>query len=67
MDLPISKIVTVLVLFTFLAVHGEEEFHEELLLKPLSTGDVSAHFRFTTLAAEDDIKRDFHLFPRPVG
>lgn len=47
----------------------EEEFHEELLLKPLPDRKVLAHFHFQTEApvAEDSFARHHHLFPKSIS
>ncbi|KAL5062885.1 hypothetical protein RYX36_024622 [Vicia faba] len=47
----------------------EEEFHEELLLKPLPDRKVLAHFHFLTEApvADDSFARHHHLFPKSIS
>ncbi|XP_058743631.1 uncharacterized protein LOC131616342 isoform X1 [Vicia villosa] len=47
----------------------EEEFHEELLLKPLPDRKVLAHFHFQTGApvAEESFARHHHLFPKSIS
>lgn len=48
---------------------GEEEFSEELLLKPLPDRKVLAHFHFQSEApiAEDSFARHHHLFPKSIS
>nr|XP_027192395.1 uncharacterized protein LOC101506687 [Cicer arietinum] len=47
----------------------EEEFSEELLLKPLPDRKVLAHFHFQTEASmsEDSFARHHHLFPKSIS
>lgn len=63
-----KPLVLVLLLLLSNDVIAKEKFDEELVLKPLASGDLSAHFRFTTVVdASDGVQRDFHLFPRALG
>jgi len=47
----------------------EEEFSEELLLKPLPDRKVLAHFHFQSEAPihEDSFARHHHLFPKSIA
>ncbi|XP_012262616.2 GPI transamidase component PIG-T [Athalia rosae] len=48
----------------------KDEFNEELMLKPLPSGHVYAHFQFTTIWEADIELETFqhaHLFPRGLG
>ncbi|XP_031563607.1 GPI transamidase component PIG-T-like [Actinia tenebrosa] len=65
--------ITILVFFYFssFSFASKDEFHEELLIKPLPTGHVYTYFQFTTLW-DVDIKdheafSHFNLFPRSFG
>ncbi|KAK3742758.1 hypothetical protein QZH41_018969, partial [Actinostola sp. cb2023] len=61
-----------IILCTFaLSLASEDEFHEELLVKPLPTGQVYTYFQFTTIW-DIDIKdrkafSHFNLFPKSFG
>ncbi|KAF7845575.1 GPI transamidase component PIG-T [Senna tora] len=47
---------------------GEEEFSEELLLKPLPDRNVLAHFHFQSKAPlTDSFARHHHLFPKAIS
>ncbi|KAJ1409562.1 hypothetical protein SESBI_22617 [Sesbania bispinosa] len=48
---------------------GEEEFSEELLLKPLPDRKVLAHFHFQSEAtiSDDSFARHHHLFPKSIS
>ncbi|KAI5422888.1 uncharacterized protein LOC127076516 isoform X1 [Lathyrus oleraceus] len=62
--------LSILFLLPFLSsATVEEEFHEELLLKPLPDRKVLAHFHFQTEApvAEDSFARHHHLFPKSIS
>ncbi|XP_067007276.2 GPI transamidase component PIG-T [Anabrus simplex] len=64
---------TSLICFALFALAGsvqKDNFNEELLLKPLPSGHVYAHFQFTTLWDVDFDFKSFqhcHLFPRALG
>ena len=47
----------------------DEEFSEELLLKPLPDRKVLAHFHFQTEApiVDDSFARHHHLFPKSIS
>ncbi|CAN1318396.1 GPI transamidase component PIG-T [Linum perenne] len=47
-------------------VGGGEEFHEELLLKPLPDRKVLAHFHFQSKAPESN-GRHHHIFPKAIS
>lgn len=48
--------------------HGEEEFTEELLLKPLPDRKVLAHFHFENTAPRTQYYgRHHHLFPKSIA
>lgn len=52
------------------ATVAEEEFSEELLLKPLPDRKVLAHFHFQTEAPpihQDSFARHHHLFPKSIS
>ena len=53
-------------LFLSFSLAAKDDFHEELLLRPLKTGQVYAHFQFTTVWDVDirdskACKCDFHF------
>ncbi|CAH3030337.1 unnamed protein product [Porites evermanni] len=58
-------------LFISISLAAKDVFHEELLLRPLKTGHVYAHFQFTTIWDVDirDSKAFSHynLFPKSFG
>lgn len=71
-----STMILVISLILFLpilsssAIVAEEEFSEELLLKPLPDRKVLAHFHFQTEAPpihEDSFARHHHLFPKSIS
>lgn len=71
-----STMILVISLLLFLpilsssAIVAEEEFSEELLLKPLPDRKVLAHFHFQTKAPpihEDSFARHHHLFPKSIS
>jgi len=70
-----STMILVISLLLFLpilsssATVAEEEFSEELLLKPLPDRKVLAHFHFQTEApiADHSFARHHHLFPKSIS
>ncbi|EDV26025.1 uncharacterized protein TRIADDRAFT_23458 [Trichoplax adhaerens] len=53
------------------SITSNDHYHEELVLKPLATGHLYAHFQFTTYwhvdIANKDAFKHFNLFPKPLG
>ncbi|XP_065194732.1 GPI transamidase component PIG-T-like [Sycon ciliatum] len=53
------------------SAEGRDSFHEQLLLKPLPSGKVLAHFQFVVQSNADFRQEEdfvhFHLFPRSLG
>ncbi|XP_020212553.1 GPI transamidase component GPI16 [Cajanus cajan] len=72
MALPLKATFALSLLFLFslmLAASAEEEFSEELLLKPLPDRKILAHFHFRNEAplAADSFARHHHLFPKSIS
>ncbi|XP_064640505.1 GPI transamidase component PIG-T-like [Lineus longissimus] len=68
-----GQIFLIFVSFTALSVvrSSDEQFHEELLIKPLPNGHIYTHFQFTT-TWDIDIENEssfshFRLFPKSLG
>lgn len=65
----VKFMLVVLFLAACISAESEESLSEELLLKPLSNGDLLAQFRFTVVApgAGTTDHGHYHLFPRGIG
>ncbi|KAF5298449.1 hypothetical protein FQR65_LT01228 [Abscondita terminalis] len=66
-----KKLITFLIISTCGAVHSiSDSFTEELIIRPLYTEQVYAHFHFSTVWDTDLFNEQFlhtHLFPRALG
>ncbi len=72
MNPTLVKISLALLAFSSMAsssAAAEETFSEDLLLRPVASGDVVAHFAFTTRSPSGGggAREDFRLFPRAMG